>query len=602
MPPKKRTTFVGRARPRIALRTNSGTKAPTATTPSQAPAELDGKPKLKIIPLGGLEEVGKNMTAIEYDKNIIIIDVGFLFADDDLLGVDFLVPNVEYFKDKKDWIRGIFITHGHYDHIGAIPYIIDKLGYPTIYTTPLSKGIILKRQEDFPRMKKLKIEMINKDDPRTIEVGPFKVDPFHVNHNIPDAIGLAVQTPVGQIIHTCDFKFDYQPVADKPADLARIVQLASRGTLLLMSDSTGAENPGHSMSEQVIMDNLDQIFENAKGRIIVSTFASLIGRIQQVIWLAERYGRRVAVDGYSMRSNINIARELKYIVAEKHTLIKPEEALDLPDDKVVILCTGAQGEDRAILMRIANKEHRFFKIKAGDSVILSSSVVPGNERSVQYLKDSLYRQGAKVFHYKMMDIHASGHGYEEDLKLMMSLVKPKFFIPIHGQYFMLKAHADIAKSLGIPEQNIVIASNGSVVELTENSIRLSGQKVPATPTMVNSGGTEDVSEIVLRDRQVMAQDGIMIILSLVNAKTNRVIGDPDIISRGFVYMKESQDLIRDVRNRVRMLIEKQVPSHHVHAGENNDLALKNTIREQIGEFFFSKMQRRPMVIPVIKRV
>jgi len=559
--------------------------------------------KLRIIPLGGLEEVGENMTVIEYEKNIIIIDMGFRFADEDLLGVDFLIPNIEYLKDKKDWIRGIFITHAHYDHIGAIPYLIDKLGYPPIYTTMLSKGIILKRQEDFPRMKKLRIEIINKNDFKTIQAGPFKVDAFHINHNIPDSIGLAIQTPVGQIIHTCDFKFDFQPVADKPANLARIVELANRGTLLLMSDSTGAENPGYSLSEQTVMENLDEIFDNAKGRIIVSTFASLIGRIQQVIWLAEKHGRRVAIDGYSMRSNVSIATELKYIQAQKHTLIKPEEAIKLPDNTVVIMCTGAQGEDRASLMRIVNKEHRFFRIKPGDSMILSSSIVPGNERAVQYLKDSLYRQGAEVFHYKMMDIHGSGHAYQEELKLMLNLVRPKFFIPIHGQYSMLKSHAHIAQTLDIPKENIAVASNGNIIEITQSSISISTQRAPSTSMMVNSLGTDSVSEVVLKDRQAMAQDGMMIVLALV--KSGKVLFEPDIISRGFVYMKESKDLISEIRRRTRHVIERyESRPHHAQTDrdQNNDGALKNILKEELGRFLSAKLRRRPMVIPVIKRV
>jgi ribonuclease J len=558
---------------------------------------------LRVIFLGGLEEVGRNMTLLEYNKNIIIIDIGLSFPEEDMLGIDFVIPNAEYLKDKKDWIKAVFITHGHYDHIGAIPYIIDKIGYPKIYTTMLSKGIILKRQEDFPRMKKLHIEVIDKDNPKTIGIGPFKIDPFHVNHNIPDSIGLAIETPVGLVIHTCDFKFDFQPVADKPADLRRIVQLASRGTLLLLSDSTGAENPGHSISEQVIMENLDEIFEKAKGRVVVSTFASLIGRLQQVIWLAEKYGRKVAVDGYSMRSNINISRELKYIEAQKNTLIKPEEVLGLPDEKVVILCTGAQGEDRAILMRIANKEHRYFKIKLGDTVIFSSSIVPGNERAVQSLKDSLYRQGAHVFHYKMMDIHASGHAYQEDLKLMLNLTRPKFLIPIHGHYFMLRAHADLAESLGIPKENIAVAANGNVIEVTSDKIELTSQRVPANFVMIDGSGIGDVGEVVLRDRQIMSQDGIMVVVSLVDKKTNRIKQDPDIISRGFVYMRESKKLIQEVRRRTKEVIERYARKRYTDRdNQNNDNYLKNILRDELGDFLFYKTQRRPMVIPVIIRV
>lgn len=561
------------------------------------PAGKAGAPVLRVIPLGGLEEVGRNMTVLEYEQNIIIIDAGFGFPDEDMPGIDYTIPNIEYLKNKKDWIRGIIITHAHYDHIGAIPYIMDKIGYPTIYTTPLSRGIILKRQDDFPRMRKLHIELIDKDHPKTIEVGPFKVDPFHVNHNIPDAVGLAIQTPVGQVIHTCDFKFDFSPVADKPANIARIVQLASRGTVLLLSDSTGAENPGHSISEKTIYENLEDVFETAKGRMIVSTFASLIGRLQQVIWLAEKFGRRVVIEGYSMRSNVALARELGYIEYQKHTVVSPEEAQKLPDEKLLIMCTGAQGEDRAVLFRIVNKEHRYWKVQPGDTVIFSSSVVPGNERAVQNLKDSLYRQGANVYHYKMMDIHASGHAYQEDLKLMLNLVQPKFFIPIHGHFFMLRAHANIAESLGIPQENIVIASNGSVVEVAPEKIRLTSQRVPAEYVMVDGLGVGDVGEVVLRDRQAMAADGMIVVIAVVDIAKGQIRQDPDIISRGFVYMRESKELLQEIKSRARQIVERGIRG--VGAKDINEAYVRNNLRDRLGEFLFQKTQRRPMILPVV---
>lgn len=574
-------------------------QAKTGAQVKAAPAKPEKPPvtPLRVIPLGGLEEVGRNMTLLEYEKNIIIIDAGFGFPEEDMPGIDYTIPNVEYLKDKRDWIKGLFITHGHYDHIGAIPYIMDKIGYPTIYTTALSRGIILKRQEDFPRLRKLHVETINKEHPQTIELGPFKVDPFHVNHNIPDSIGLAIQTPIGQVIHTCDFKFDFSPVADKPANIGRIVQLASRGTALLLSDSTGAENPGHSISEKTIYENLEDIFEHAKGRMIVSTFASLIGRLQQVIWLAEKFGRKVVIEGYSMRSNIALSRELGYIEYQKHTVISPEEAQRLPDDKVLILCTGAQGEDRAVLFRIVNKEHRYWKIQPGDTVIFSSSVVPGNERAVQNLKDSLYRQGANVYHYKMMDIHASGHAYQEDLKLMLNLVQPKFFMPIHGHFFMLRAHANIAESLGIPREHIVVASNGSVVEVTSERIRLTPQRVPAEYVMVDGLGIGDVGEVVLRDRQVMAQDGMIVVIAVVDTAKGRLRQDPDIISRGFVYMRESKELMQDIKQRARHIVERGIRG--VGAKDINEGYIKNNLRDQLGEFLFQKTQRRPMILPVL---
>ncbi len=581
-----------------ATKTKSNIVEQEVITKIQPHRSEETKPSvLRIIPLGGLEEIGRNMTLLEYEKDIIIIDAGLGFPEEDMPGVDYIIPNVEYLKDKRDRIRGLFITHGHYDHIGAIPYIIDKIGYPTIYATPLSKGIILKRQEDFPRMRKLHIETIEKDNPKTIELGPFKIDPFHVNHNIPDSVGLAIQTPIGQVIHSCDFKFDFSPVADKPANIARIVQLASRGTKLLLSDSTGAENPGHSISEKTIYENLEDIFENAKGRMIVSTFASLIGRIQQIIWLAEKFGRKIVVEGYSMRSNVALARELGYLEYQKHTIISPEEALQLSDDKVLILCTGAQGEDRAVLFRIVNKEHRYWRIQPGDTVIFSSSVVPGNERAVQNLKDALYRQGANVYHYKMMDIHASGHAYQEDLKLMINLVQPKFFMPIHGFFFMLRAHANLAESLGIPKENIVIASNGSVVEVSEDKIRLSPQRVPAGYVMVDGLGIGDVGEVVLRDRQTMAQDGMIVVIAVIDNAKGNLRQDPDIISRGFVYMRESKELLQEIKQRARHIVERGIKG--VGTKNINEAYIRNNLRDYLGEFIFQKTQRRPMILPVV---
>jgi ribonuclease J len=586
MPPK--------AESRQSKTTEEKRKAAETTLASSSPKPTG--PVLKLIPLGGLEEVGRNMTLLEYDQNIIIVDMGFRFPEEDMPGIDYIIPNFEYLKNKREWIKGVFITHAHYDHIGAIPYIIDKIGYPPIYTTPLSKGIILKRQEDFPRMRKLDIRVINKDKPETIKLGPFTIDPFHINHNIPDAVGLAIQTPVGQVMHITDFKIDFAPVADKPADLGRVVQLASRGTLLLLSDSTGVENPGHSLSESVIMDNLSEVFEMAKGRIIVSTFSSLISRMQQVIWLAEKFARKVHPDGYGMRSNLAIARELGYIEHKKHTILaKPEEVNRLKDNEVVILCTGAQAEERSALMRIASKEHRYFKVEPGDTVIFSSSIVPGNERAVQNLKDSLYRQGAKVYHYKMMDIHASGHAYSEELKLMMNLVRPKFFMPIHGEYSMLRAHAELAENLGIAKENIIVGLNGAVVEVTEEKIRLTPQRVPADYVMVDGLGVGDVGEVVLRDRQTMAQDGMLMVVVVIDAQNGRLRQEPDIISRGFVYMRESKELVGEIKRKTKQIVERHVSGRR----DFNEMHIKNDLRDDLGEFLFQKTQRRPMILPVL---
>lgn len=548
---------------------------------------------LRIIPLGGLEEIGRNMTLFEYQNQILIIDMGLQFPDENMPGIDFIIPNIEYLinhPEKK--ILGIIITHGHYDHIGAIPYLIDKLNYPPIYTAPLSKGIILKRQEDFPNLKKLNIQEISIG--KKITFGPFQVTPFHLNHNIPDTLGLAIDSPAGLIMHATDFKFDLQPIADKPADLSRIIDLASSGTTLLLADSTGAENPGHSISEKTIMDNLDPVFKSAEGRIILSTFASLISRIQQAIWLSEKYNRKVIIEGYAMKTNVAIAEQLKYLSIKKGTIIKWQEASRIDPHKLTVLCTGAQGEAEAVLMRIVNRGHKYLRIQKKDTVIFSSSVVPGNELAVQNVKDSLSKQGAKVYHYKMLDIHASGHGYQEELKTMINLVKPKFFMPIHGHYSMLKTHAELAESVGIPRKNIVIAANGQIIELNKDKITTTEKFVPANYIMVDGLGVGDVKEVVLRARQALAKDGIFIIVALIDKKTGLLHSDPEIISQGFIYMKESKDLIYQTKKLVREIV-----SHSTSGHTFNDEHIRNNLRNKIGLFLFKKIQRRPMVLPVV---
>lgn len=551
---------------------------------------------LKIIPLGGLEEVGRNMTLFEYQNQILIIDMGLQFPGENMPGIDFIIPNIEYLTNHPEKkILGIFITHAHYDHIGAIPYLIDKLNYPPIYTAPLSRGIILKRQEDFPHLKKLNIEEINPN--KSITLGPFKISPFHLNHNIPDTLGLAINTPHGLIMYVTDFKFDFSPIGDKPADLSHIATLASPGAQLLMSDSTGVENTGHSISEKTIMDNLDSVFRSANGRIILATFSSMINRLQQAIWLSEKYNRKIIIQGYAMRTNIAIAEKLKYINIKKGGSIDWKEASRLDPQKLTILCTGAQGETEAALMRIVNREHKYFRIQKGDTVIFSSSVVPGNELAIQNLKDNLAKQGAKVYHYKMLDIHASGHGYQEDLKMMINLTKPRFFMPILGNFSMLKLHGELAESLDIPKQNIIVTTNGQIIELTENSIVATGKFVPTNYIMVDGLGVGDVKEVVLRARQTIAKDGIFIIVALVDRKTGLLHDKPEIISQGFVYMKESKNLIDQTKKLVREVVNRSTSGHTF-----NEDYIRNNLRNEIGLFLFKETKRRPMILPVVIEV
>ena len=557
-------------------------------------------PKLKIIPLGGLEEIGRNMTIIEYARDIIIIDMGLQFPEEDMPGIDYIIPNIAYLHGKENYIRGILITHGHLDHIGAIPHIMDRIGNPTIFTAKLTKAMIQKRQEEFTKKEKLSIYTISEKD--KIQLGQFKVEFFKVNHNIPDGFGIIIHTPFGPIVHTGDFKFDPTPIGDSPANKKKLAAIGRKKVLALMSDSTDSENQGHSVSEKTIMKTLHKTLSETKGRTIIATFSSLITRIQQVIFIAEKLNKKIAIEGFSMKTNVEIAKKLGYLKTNKKVLISTRQAIRLPNKKVIILCTGAQGEESAALMRIANQDHKEIRIEKGDTVIFSSSVIPGNERSVQRLKDSLTRLGADIFHYKMMDVHAGGHGFIDDLTEMITLTKPKYFIPIHGNHYMLKLHSDIAKNTGIIKpENIFIADNGQIMDFQQRNKQTIGEltkrKVPANHVMVDGLGVGDVSNIVLRDRKMMAEDGMFVIILTMNGKTGQLISDPDIISRGFVFMKESKRLIQQTKQKI-----KKILTDHDPRTSANDTYIRNKVRDQIGQFLFNKTQRRPMILPVIIEV
>ncbi|MBI2642109.1 MAG: ribonuclease J [Candidatus Wildermuthbacteria bacterium] len=535
---------------------------------------------LRVIPLGGLGEVGRNMMVVEYGKDILIVDMGLRMPEEDMPGIDYIIPNTEYLKGKERNIVGILITHGHYDHIGALPYLAGRLGNPPVFAAPLAKGIILKRQEDVPNQPKMNILEIQ--DGKKFHLGPFEIEPFRQNHNIPDNFGFVIGTPLGNLVHTSDFKFDDSPVNDPPTDYKKLKAMGEKGVLLLMSDSTNAEEPNHSLSEKVIMENLEEIIKNAKGRVFTATFASLINRLQQIITLSEKYGRRVSMEGFSMKTNIEISKQLGYVKAKRGTLLKTKEILGYPDNKITVMCTGAQGEERAVLMRIVNGEHPFLRIQKGDTVVFSSSVIPGNERTVQFLKDQLYR----------------GHANQAELQQLIELLKPKFFLPIHGQISMLVNHAKVAQENGIPEKNIAVAENGNIVSLSKTGIVIEKEQVPANYIMVDGLGIGDVGEIVLRDRQSLAKDGMFVVIAVVDRQTGRVKGSPDIISRGFIYLRESKDLLRDVRRRVVDIVHKSTGS----GGAVNWVYVRDNVRNKVGDFLFARTERRPMVLPVIIEV
>ncbi len=588
-----------------AARSAAGHSSPHVTRVSHPIQKVDAKKayamdKLKVFVLGGLEEVGRNMTVLEYNKEIIIIDMGLMFPEEDMPGIDYIIPNISYLEDKVDWIKGVIITHGHMDHIGAIPHIMGKLGNPPMYMGKLTAGLVRKRCEEFNKCPKLAITEIN--DSSKIRLGKsFNVEFLRVNHSVPDSFGVIVNTPLGEIVHTGDFKIDYSPVNDKPADINRIARLGGDGVLLMMSDSTDSTHPGYQVSESSIGDEIDKLFDKIEGRIIIGTFASQLSRVQKIFDLAKKHGRRINLQGRSMNNNVEIAHEIGYLSFNPHIIMEDAELERMPDKKVIILGTGAQGESNAFLVRVVNGEHKSVSIKKGDTVIFSSSVIPGNERSIQNLQDMVVRQGGRVIHYQMMDVHAGGHAKQEDLKLMMRLMKPKYFMPIEGSHYMLQAHADLAAQVGIPEQNIFVADNGQIVEFSEQGREAKGvltkDRVTTDYVMVDGLGVGDVSNIVLRDRRVMADDGMIVVIATIDAKTGEPIGNPDIISRGFVYMKENRELIENTR----MKAKKIVKDHDSKTPADDDY-IKNKIRNEIGQYLFSQTKRRPMVLPVVIKV
>lgn len=585
---------------KISPRRQFSSRAIKTKTVYKPPVESFSQGELKVIVLGGLEEVGRNMTLIEYNGEIIIIDMGLQFPEEDMPGIDYIIPNISYLEGKEKQIKGVIITHGHMDHIGGIPHIIGKIGNPPMFMGKLTAGLVRKRCEEYRTCPVLNISEINEES--TVRMGKnFRVEFLRVNHSIPDSFAIIVHTPLGTLVHTGDFKIDYSPVNDKPADLNRIAQLGGSGVLLMMSDSTDSTHPGYQVSESYIGDEMGKIFEKIEGRIIIGTFASQLSRIQKLFDLAKKHGRKIYLQGRSMNNNVEIAHKIGYLKFDSRILMRDNDIRKLADDKIMIVGTGAQGEGNAFLSRVVSGDHRTVNIKKGDTVIFSSSVIPGNERSIQTLKDMIVRQGAKVIHYQMMDVHAGGHAKQEDLKLMMRLLKPEYFIPIEGNHYMLQAHAELARQVGIPDNNIFVPDNGQEVSIVKRGTKiiatLSKHKVPSDYVMVDGLGVGDVSNIVLRDRRVMSEDGMIVVIATVDSKTGDPVGNPDIISRGFVYMKENRDLIE----KTRMKAKKIVKEHDSKTQAENDY-IKNKIRNEIGQFLFSQTKRRPMVLPVVIKV
>lgn len=553
--------------------------------------------RLRVIVVGGNEEVGRNCTLLEYGNDIMIIDMGLQFPDEDMPGVDYIIPNLSYLKGKEKNIRGVIITHAHMDHIGGIPHLIPRLGNPPIFASDLTCGIIQKRQEDHRDSPKLNLFSVTSND--VLQLGAFKVEFFGVAHSVPSSMGVIVNTPCGVIVHTGDFKLDPGPGAQSLQETEKIRALGERHVLALMVDSTNASKPGKQLAEVDIQHNIDEIIANAKGKIIIGTFASMISRIQQIVLACERQGRKVAIEGFSMRSNVMIAQELGYMVIQKGTLIDTKDIHKYPREKVAVVCTGAQGEERAVLMRIANHEHSLLTIEPGDTVVFSSSVIPGNERSVQRVKDMLYREGADVVHYKMMDVHAGGHAQQEDLIEMHAMIKPKYLVPIEGHYSFLCDHAKAAIQNGFNPNNIFIADNGQVMEFDrQGNGMLTNKKIVTDYVFVDGLGVGNTNQIVLRDRQQLSGDGVVIVVAVVDGKTGRLQALPDIVSRGFVFMKEHQELIQQARAKSGTILKEL----DTKISTANGAYLKDKVRDELGEFLYIKTHQRPMVIPVIIEV
>ncbi len=548
--------------------------------------------KLNIIPLGGLGEIGKNMTAFRYDNDLILIDAGLMFPEDDMLGIDLVIPDITYLIENQDKLKGIFLTHGHEDHIGALPFILKQLDVP-VYGTALTLGILEGRLEE-AGVSTANLNVVKSGD--RVRAGAFKLEFMRVNHSIPDAIGMAIHTPVGLIVHTGDFKIDQTPVDGQVMELNRFAEYGDRGVLLMMADSTNAERPGYTQSEKFVGETFDNEFRYAKNRIIVATFSSNVHRIQQICDAAVRYGRKVAVMGRSMVNVVNISLKLNYLNVPEGVLIDIDEIRNYTNDKIVVICTGSQGEPMSALTRMSMGENRKVQIVPGDTVIISAAPIPGNEKMVSNTINHLYMLGAEVVYEKANGVHVSGHASQEELKIMHNLVRPKFFMPVHGEYRHLVKHARLAESLGMDRKNIVIAENGAVVELTRDKICTNG-KIVAGNVLIDGLGVGDVGNIVLRDRRQLSQDGIMIVVVGVDGATNQIVSGPDIVSRGFVYVREAEDLMGEARDKVQVALDK--------CEENNNTewsALKTAIRDSLGRFLFEKTRRRPMIIPIIMEV
>lgn len=550
-------------------------------------------PKIKIIPLGGLGEIGKNMTAIECGTDIIVVDCGLGFPDEQMYGIDIVIPDISYLKANADRVKGIIFTHGHEDHIGAVPYVMSELDVP-IYATPLTAAIIELKLEEHDLL--YNTQIFTKKAGDVFRLGCFSIEFINVNHSIADAVALAIKTPLGTIVHTGDFKIDVTPIQGNMIDLPRLGQLGNEGVLALLSDSTNVEKPGHSASERKVGETFDMLFKNCSQRIIITTFASNVHRLQQIIDVAAKYKRKVGITGRSMENILRVATVLGYLNVPENVLVDINHINKLPKDKVVIISTGSQGETMSALYRMAFSEHRQINIQPGDRVIISASAIPGNENMISKVIDELFHKGAEVIYDRNTELHVSGHASQEEQKMMLALVKPKYFIPVHGEYRMLVKHAELGKLMGIDPKNIVIAENGKVIELTKKSIKINGS-VQSGAIMVDGMGVGDVGSVVMRDRHRLAEDGMVVIVVTLSSWDNAMLVEPEILTRGFVYVKEAEAMIDEL---------KRVTIESVEACESSGVkdwsAIKSRIKSNVSGYLYKTTKRSPMILPLISEV
>lgn len=548
--------------------------------------------KLKIIPLGGLGEIGKNITVIEYKDDIVVIDCGMTFPEDEMLGIDIVIPDITYLIKNESKIKGILLTHGHEDHIGGLPYFLAKLHVP-VYGTKLTLGLLENKLKEH-NLSNVTLKEIKAGD--KLKLGSFSIEFIKTTHSIPDSVAIAINTPIGMVVHTGDFKVDYTPINENIMDIHKFAEIGSKGVLVMLADSTNVDRPGYTMSERTVGDTFNDIFLKAPERIIVATFASNVHRIQQVINAAEMYGRKVTVSGRSMLNTINVAYQLGYLKVKEGTLIDINDMNKYKNNELVIITTGSQGEPMSALSRMAFSEHKKIQLVPEDTIIVSASPIPGNEKTIFKVINKLIEVGAKVIYESLADVHVSGHACQEELKLMHTLLKPKFFIPVHGEYRHLKRHAELAMELGMPKENIFIAENGNVIEFTKDSGAIN-QSVPSGNVLVDGLGVGDVGNIVLRDRKHLSEDGLIVVVVTMSKQEGKVIAGPDIISRGFVYVRESEDLMEEARNVVRSAL-----SECEKRNITDWSTLKSSIKDSLRSFLYEKIKRNPMILPIIMEV